>query len=136
MHVFNFETIDLTYRKGFVQSVVRHNGLCGLTTVSMKPQGERPIDQMGKDADGIVGLHMRFGPDVHGCNIDKRLDVPKGGLNNNLLLIRPDHLLGGHRKLVLHLFAMVRDEQPKPIESSGVTHGALIDDYGALVSAG
>jgi len=30
---------------------------------------------------------------------------------------------------------MVRDEQPKPIESSGVTHGALIDDHGALVSA-
>ncbi len=44
----------------------------------MKPQGQRPIDQMGKDADGVVCLHMRFGPDVHRGTIDERLDVPKG----------------------------------------------------------
>src|SRR6266446_3186573 len=30
---------------------------------------------------------------------------------------------------------MIGDEQPKPIESSGMTHGGLIDHHGALVGA-
>src|SRR5439155_23271937 len=106
---------------------MRHNGFCGLTPVSMKPQGKRPIDQMGKDADGVVCLHMRFDPDVHRGNIDERLDVSKGELNNYLLLIRPDHLLFWHLIIVCLLCVMVCDELPMPIESFAVTHSVLID---------
>ena len=43
--------------------------------------------------------------------------------------------MGGHLKIVCPLFAMVCDEHPKPIESSGVTHGVLIDHDCALVGA-